>query len=77
MMMHPKQSGPCAICGDTDYNLSCGGPSICPKCDCGHFDAATVEKQARVIADLRTRLAEALDQLGRVSAQLGAVTHGQ
>lgn len=49
--------GPCVICGDTNYNLSCGGPTICPKCDCGNFDAATVEKQARVIADLRAQLA--------------------
>lgn len=50
-------AGPCVICGDTNYALSCGGPSICPKCDCGHFDAATVEKQARVIAGLRGELA--------------------
>lgn len=56
-MMGPSQSGPCVICGDTNYNLSCGGPTICPKCDCGNFDAATVEKQARVIADLRAQLA--------------------
>jgi hypothetical protein len=56
-IMHPKQSGPCIICGDTNYNLSCGGPTICPKCDCGHFDAATVERQVQVIADLRRNLA--------------------
>lgn len=56
MTMFPRQSGPCVICGDTDYNLSCGGPTICPKCDCGQFDAATVEKQAKMIATLRAKL---------------------
>lgn len=27
--------GPCVVCGATGYALSCGGPSICPPCDCG------------------------------------------
>ena len=27
--------GPCVVCGETNYPLSCGGPSICPSCDCG------------------------------------------
>lgn len=39
--------GPCVICGGTNYELSCGGSAICPKCDCGHFDAATVMLQAK------------------------------
>lgn len=56
MTYFPPQSGPCVICGDTNYGLSCGGPTICPKCDCGHFDAATVEKQAKTIAGLRDAL---------------------
>lgn len=30
-----NQSGPCIVCGETDYPLSMGGPSICPSCDCG------------------------------------------
>jgi hypothetical protein len=54
--------GPCVICGGTNYNLSCGGPTICPKCDCGHFDAATVMQQAKVIADLREQLRSAPGQ---------------
>ena len=29
------QSGPCIVCGRTDYPLSCGGSAICPACDCG------------------------------------------
>jgi len=28
-------SGPCTMCGATDYALSMGGPAICPRCDCG------------------------------------------
>jgi hypothetical protein len=51
--------GPCIICGDTNYNLSCGSPAICPKCDCGNFDAATAQKQAKVIAELRGELERA------------------
>ena len=27
--------GPCIVCGETEYPLSCGGPTICPACDCG------------------------------------------
>jgi hypothetical protein len=57
MTYFPPQSGPCIVCGDTNYNLSCGGPTICPKCDCGNFDAATVEKQAKIIAELRAEVA--------------------
>jgi hypothetical protein len=58
--------GPCVICGGANYGLSCGGPTICPKCDCGHFDAATVEQQAKVIASLRAKvdeLTKALEKL--------------
>jgi len=29
-------SGPCALCGDTNYALSMGGPMVCPACDCGN-----------------------------------------
>jgi hypothetical protein len=50
-------AGPCVVCGGTDYSLSCGGPTICPKCDCGQFDAATVLQQAKVIERLRQRVA--------------------
>lgn len=28
------QAGPCALCGETNYSLSMGGPAICPSCDC-------------------------------------------
>jgi len=48
--------GPCVICGGTNYSLSCGGPTICPKCDCGQFDAATVLQQAKVMEKLRSRI---------------------
>jgi len=50
--------GPCVVCGDMNYPLSMGGPSICPKCDCGQTDAATVIRQTKIIADLRKQLEE-------------------
>lgn len=56
MTYFPQQSGPCVICGDTNYGLSCGGPTICPKCDCGQFDAATVVKQGKAMRKLREAL---------------------
>ena len=33
----PRMSyrGPCISCGATDYQLSFGGPTICPACDAG------------------------------------------
>ena len=27
-------SGPCKVCGDVNYDLSFGGPDVCPACDC-------------------------------------------
>lgn len=30
-----RMPGPCVVCGMKDYNLSMGGPHICPSCDCG------------------------------------------
>lgn len=30
-----SEKGPCVICGATNYELSMGGPTICPVCDCG------------------------------------------
>ena len=45
--------GPCVICGGRDYELSCGGPAICPQCDCGNFTQATVFRQAKEMERLR------------------------
>lgn len=45
--------GPCCICGGTDYELSCGGPTICPQCDAGSFTQATVFRQAKEMERLR------------------------
>jgi hypothetical protein len=71
-------AGPCIVCGATNYGLSCGGPTICPKCDCGNFDAATVEQQAKIIAQLREDLASkdrawdtAMRRLDAAEAKLG------
>lgn len=58
--------GPCCICGSTNYALSMGGPTICPKCDCGHFDAGTVLQQAKVIE----RLLAALKPFAEIASRL-------
>jgi hypothetical protein len=39
-----KQAGPCVICGATGYELSMGGPTICPSCDCGPLRPSDVRK---------------------------------
>lgn len=66
--------GPCIICGDTNYNLSCGGPAICPKCDCGHFDAATVMTQAKALATLKARAEQAERAVDVLEAALKSLT---
>lgn len=62
--------GPCIVCGDVGYSPSMGGPEICPKCDCGHFDAATVERQAKIIAELRQESATQSSELLRLREAL-------
>lgn len=53
----PVQAGPCAGCGAEGYNLSMGGPGICPACD-----SQPPERRVRQLADenrvLRQRIAE-------------------
>lgn len=46
-------AGPCVMCGLTNYALSCGGPTICPSCDCGIFGYQTVDRQRKEIDQLR------------------------
>jgi hypothetical protein len=48
-------SGPCVMCGATNYELSFGGTSICPSCDCG---STSPDALSRHIADLTRRLAD-------------------
>ena len=51
-------SGPCIVCGRTNYPLSCGGPSICPPCDCGSTGEALVALQRDEIERLRAEVAQ-------------------
>lgn len=53
--------GPCIVCGETNYPLSCGGPSICPPCDCG-IDPEAVRLR-REVAALRVELKLAKGEL--------------
>ncbi len=48
--------GPCVICGARDYELSMGGPTICPSCDAGNFTQATVTRQAQELKALREEI---------------------
>jgi hypothetical protein len=52
--------GPCVICGATNYALSMGGPSLCPACDCGHFNGhALAVHNAKLSAQLQAAEARA------------------
>jgi hypothetical protein len=61
--------GPCVICGALDYELSVGGPDICPSCDCGGFGIETVKRQGEIIRELRQRL-DIAERLVRVDTAL-------
>jgi hypothetical protein len=49
----------CRMCGLPFYAASFGGPGICSACDCGITPASTAAQQAKVINELRSRLAAA------------------
>jgi hypothetical protein len=61
--------GPCVICGAMDYQLSVGGPTICPSCDCGNFGPQAMARLGKTIVELRERLAVA-ERLIRVDESL-------
>jgi hypothetical protein len=42
----------CQICGLRYYRMSCGGPGICPSCDCGNFGQPHVQRQGARIREL-------------------------
>lgn len=64
-----SQPGPCCICGDTNYQLSLGGPTICPACDCGASTDPRVARNLRAeITRLRTENIELRDKLDRIAA---------
>ena len=44
--------GPCVVCGLRNYPLSMGGPSICPRCDCGYYGPNLIADQKRRIEEL-------------------------
>lgn len=51
--------GPCVVCGATDYGESCGGPTICPLCDCGVQPTWDEVKRLRAsLAAAEAKLAE-------------------
>lgn len=50
--------GPCIVCGEMDYPLSMGGPTICPACDCGNFGMERIKRQGKRIHELEKELAK-------------------
>lgn len=60
-------SGPCVMCGATDYRLSMGGPGICPSCDCGI--SPEVSRLKRENAELRARLAK-LEEMRKLTSAI-------
>ena len=65
----PPERGPCVLCGATNYPLSCGGPSICPSCDCG---ASANPVQHRLLQDQIRLLIEERDALAARVRELQA-----
>ena len=53
------QGGPCIVCGLRNYNLSFGGPGICPACDCGRGNNGLTKAQKLRIQELETALQSA------------------
>ena len=59
------QLGPCVVCGETNYPLSMGGPTICPACDIGRDlksrceeYRARIEQQGKRIEELEAEIAK-------------------
>lgn len=46
----------CTVCGLCYFNMSMGGPGICPSCDCGNFGPLKIQQQAEEIKRLRAAL---------------------
>lgn len=42
-------AGPCETCGQTDYELSTGGATVCPECDIGR----PAERIRRLVAEVK------------------------
>ncbi len=63
-------AGPCVVCGRTNYELSMGGPTICPRCDCSPPTMRQIrereEKDQAVIAALRRERDELAAMLRRL-----------
>ena len=67
-----RQLGPCVICGDKNYELSCGGPSICPSCDCGIDPKVKRLREEIVSKDQEiTSLRTLVKELGQALADYG------
>ena len=60
------QSGPCVMCGATDYPLSYGGSAVCPACDCGHPNAQMVALRNEALTRRVRELEAALAAVGDV-----------
>lgn len=64
------QSGPCVVCGATNYSLSYGGPTICPACDCGASPPQAIVNLSLRNTMLRNSLDKSADREKRLEDAL-------
>lgn len=61
-------SGPCAMCGAEGYELSVGGPNICPACDCGVTAPYVLQKHIKSLTEERDRLRALVERAKPIAA---------
>ncbi|MFA5025059.1 MAG: hypothetical protein WC503_00930 [Candidatus Shapirobacteria bacterium] len=68
---------PCRICGAAEYTASYGGPGICPKCDCGVFDANVMAWNNNKLSTELAALKEVLDDKRRLTREIDVILNGE
>lgn len=64
------QSGPCVVCGETDYPLSMGGPNICSYCDCGYSLKGRLKEYGDKNNKLRAEVKRLKEEIVQLKTQM-------